>query len=208
MPDDTVQVKITSPRPETAFDASPDKQPVKVLLNFEVYARSDFLYHAEEDLKDRIELRTFDEKGLDVPPWTKEQAKVFLTRQQKMTICGTRATGELKVSARVGKFEVPLELALPKQKVRIDVAAYASYTPDFGEQRESPFVASVPIILDEPPDIRSVMLTNKIAMEQSLQIEFTVKSLSPITQFDCAASKTRTSPTSSPRIRRKSRRPR
>ena len=29
------------------------------------------------------------------------------------------------------------------------------------------------------------MLTNKIAMEQSLQIEFTVKSLSPITQFDC-----------------------
>ena len=41
-PDDTVEVKITSPKPDAPFDASPDKQPVKVLLNFEVYARSRF----------------------------------------------------------------------------------------------------------------------------------------------------------------------
>jgi hypothetical protein len=185
VPDDTVEVKITSPKPDAPFDASPDKQPVRVPLNFEVYARSDFLYHAEGDSEDRIELRTFDERGKDLPPWTKEHPKVFFSRQQEIRLRGTRPTGELKVAARVGKFEVPLELALPKQKVRIDVSAYTSYTPDFGEQRKSPFVASVPIILDEPPDIRSVTLTSKIEMEQSLPVELTVKSLTPITQFDC-----------------------
>ena len=185
VPDDTLELKITSPKPEAALDASPDKQPVKVLLNFEVYARTDFLHHSEENLKDRIELRTFDEKGRDVPPWTKEQPKVLYTRQQEITLRGVRAHGELKVSTRVGKFEIPLELALPKQKVRIEVSAYTSYTPDFGEQRKSPWVASVPIILDEPPDIRSVTLTNKIETGQALPVEITVKSLSLITQFDC-----------------------
>ncbi len=186
VPDDTVELKITSPQPDAAFDASPDHQPVKVLLNFEVHARTDFLDHPEENTKDRIELRTFDEKGRDVPPWTGEQAKVFHTRQQEIMLRGTRANGELKVSTRVGTFEVPLELALPKQKVRIDVAAYTSYTPDFGEQRKSPFVASLPILLDEPPVIHAVtLLTNKIEAGQGLPVELSVKSLSPIKQFEC-----------------------
>ena len=185
VPDDTVALQIVSPKPDAAFDASPDKQPVRVPVSFEVHARSDFLYHAEENAKERIELRTFDEKGRDVPPWTKEQPKVFLTRQQEIAIRGPRADGELRVSTRVGRFEVPLELALPKQRVRIEVSAYAGYTPDFGQQRKSPWVASVPIILDEPPDIRGVTLIGRIETGQDLPAELTVKSLSPITQFDC-----------------------
>ena len=84
-----------------------------------------------------------------------------------------------------GQVRSALALALPKQKVRIDVSAYTSYTPDFGEQRKSPFVASVSIILDEPPEIRQVTLAKKIEEGQSLPVELTVKSLSPITQVDC-----------------------
>ena len=138
MRDDTIELKITSPKPGAAFDASPDKQPVKVPLNFEVYARTDFLYHAEGNVQDRIELRTFDEKGRDVPPWTKEQPKVFYSRPQEITLRGVRASGQLTVSTRTGRFEVPLELSLPKQKVHIEVSAYTSYTPEFGDHINRP----------------------------------------------------------------------
>jgi hypothetical protein len=75
-------------------------------------------------------------------------------------------------------------LALTKQRVRIEVSAYASYTPDYGVQRKPPYVASLPILLDEPPDVRLLPLPGKIKAGQPLPAELTARSLSPIAQFD------------------------
>ena len=185
-PDDTIVVKITSPKPDTPFDVG---QEVKVPLEFEVYARPDFLDHPDE-LKDKIEIRTFGEAGGDVLPWTQGRPKLLYDRQPEIVLRGTRANGELKVSTTVGKFHVPFALALPRQKVRIDVSAYASYTPVFGQRRSNsgisaPFVDSVTVILDERPEVQEPPLPRRIELGQPLNLALAVKSLCPIDQFDC-----------------------
>jgi len=129
--DKTVDLKITSPESEAAFDASPDKQLVKVPLNFEGpcphrFPVSSRGQHERRERQDRDSRCRREREGCVA---LERGRKVFYTRQQEVTLCGTRAGGELKVATRVGRFAVPLELAPRKQKVRIDVSATTSYTP-------------------------------------------------------------------------------
>jgi hypothetical protein len=188
--DDTVAVEIVSPQPEACFDV---RQAVKVPLKFKVHARSDFLYHTDESLKDWIEIRTFDQTGTDAVPWTEASPKRFYTRQPVILLRGPATPGKTGagpdwiVSTTVGSFDAPFTLALPKQKVRIEIKAHTSYLPKYSlpasDPRSSP--KSLWIVLDSLPEVEVLPLPGSILLGQPLPVELSVKSVSPIEQLDC-----------------------